>query len=122
MGFEDRPELFAAKSDEEFREAVTSAVRWRDDFTKPEDGWPWAWKDSNTTDYAYAIDDGTVYASCFGRPWFVVDPEADNYGEPEKFAGKEGQEFPDMSERMNVRYDQGSGLIVMHYPAPEENE
>jgi hypothetical protein len=63
-----------------------------------------------------------VYASCFGRPWFLVDPDADNFGEPEKFEGEQGQEFPNMAERQNVRWDEGSGVIVMNFPMTEEGE
>jgi len=121
-GFEDRPELFKAKTEEEFREAIVSAVSWRNDFTSPKQGWPWPWKDSNTTDYAYAFDGGKVYGSCFGNPWFELDLDADNCGEPEEFDGEKGQEFPDMSERQNVRWDEGSGVIVMSFPTTEESE
>jgi hypothetical protein len=41
----------------------------------PENGWPWMWEDSQMTDYAYAFDEASVHASCFGRAWF--DPKND---------------------------------------------
>lgn len=122
-GFDDRPELFEATTDEEFRAAVVSAVAWRGDFTAPEEGWPWPWPDSNTTDYAYAFDGGNLYASCFGRPWYLVDPEAEDFGEPDGYASMpKGLEFPDMTERQNVRMDRGSGLIVVDFPATGDSE
>ena len=37
--------------------------------TTPEQGWPWPWENSATTDYAYAFDEDQVWVSCFGGPW-----------------------------------------------------
>ena len=80
----------------------------RDDVTLPERGWPWPWEDSRTTDYAYALDDGKVWASCFGREWFdPQDREAAHGG------GHRVAVFPDMSARMNMRRDIGSGAIFL---------
>jgi len=41
--------------------------------TKPEHGWPWPWKDSNTTDFAYAFDEGSVWGTCFGHGWWPFE-------------------------------------------------
>lgn len=69
--------LFAV-SPESFREQVAAFLSGRDDATTPDMGWPWPWDDSGTTDYAYAFDDGNVYASPFGHGWHAVtSPEVD---------------------------------------------
>jgi hypothetical protein len=67
--------------------------------TKPDMGWPWPWDTSATTDYAYAWDGGVIYGSCFGAPWFQIDPAAENWGEPDDSSEIEGDRpvFPDMS-------------------------
>lgn len=91
----------------------------RDDVTLPENGWPWPWDNSNTTDYAYCFHDGKVYANCFGNGWYdpiarmnrdavVINDDAED--EPEIIWE---HEYPDMSKIKNVRYDKGSGLIVI---------
>jgi hypothetical protein len=59
------------------------------DATRPEDGWPWPWEDSRTTDYAYAFDNGKVWASCFGYAWF--DPLEE---EPEDDGNEKVAVFP----------------------------
>lgn len=74
--------------------------------TTPDQGWPWPWDDSGTTDYAYAFDDGSVWASNFGSEWFnpAEEPEDDL---PETAA------FPDMTARKNVTYGPRSGAIFL---------
>lgn len=105
-------ELLAASTDDEFK-AQVAALANRDDFTAPEMGWPWPWNDSNTTDFAYAIDDGKVYASCFGKPWFdpQIDADEDEDGDPTSTYGE--PRFPDMSDRKNFTLGERSGVIVM---------
>jgi len=61
---------------------------------RPEDGWPWTWKDSGTTDYAYAFEGGRVYCSASGGPWqdaLKWDDDADDTAGMAKVAV-----FPDM--------------------------
>lgn len=96
-----------AVDEAEYRRQVGAFIGSREDGTKPEQGWPWPWDDSGTTDYAYAFDGGSVYGSCFGRPWFEA-------------AGKEPDEpegtrptFPDMSERKVTTLGPRSGVIVI---------
>lgn len=115
-GFSHRPELFTAKTADEFRATVAAELADRADSTLPERGWPWPWDDSNTTDYAYAFDGEAVHGSCFGGPWFVPDLSAENCGEPDG-DGPKGQVFPNMAERKNVRWDKGSGVMVIGLPA-----
>ncbi len=100
--------IFAGKP-EDFRSDVARILSERDDATVPEDGWPWPWNDSKTTDYSYAFDGGHVWASCFGGVWFdprLPEPEDSN-------TKKENTSFPDMSGRKNVAWDNRSGLIVV---------
>lgn len=66
-----RPVL-ASASEKQFRFDVAELLRNCTHGTTPDQGWPWPWNDSRTTDYAYAFDDGQVFASAFGRKWFPV--------------------------------------------------
>jgi hypothetical protein len=59
-----------------YRHAVAEFLKEREDKSLPEDGWPWPWDDSNTTDFAYAFDGEKVYGSCFGSVWFDPTKEA----------------------------------------------
>lgn len=107
-GMED--DLLQAKTEDQFLAAFQAHVATRDDFTAPERGWPWPWKDSRTTDYAYAFDGGQVWASGFGRQWFEADGD-----EPED-DGPRDAVFPDMSKLENVAMDSNrSGLIVVGF-------
>lgn len=92
-GFE--PDFFRPFGVDAWRASVEQELASRDDATWPDQGWPWPWEDSGTTDYAYAFDDGKVYASCFGSRWFdPLEPEPDHDDEEETKVL-----FPDMSAR-----------------------
>lgn len=67
--------ILTAPSEQDFRAAVSAELAKRDDATTPDRGWPWPWENSHTTDYAYAFDGGTVYASNFGHAWFKATEE-----------------------------------------------
>jgi hypothetical protein len=71
------------------------------DATLPEQGWPWPWNDSGTTDFAYAYDSGIVWASNYGSPWFrpIGDWQADL--ERRDAPSSRAALFPDMSGRKN---------------------
>lgn len=75
---EDKDSRIAkATTEAEYREAVRETLTRRSDGFFPENGWPWMWNDSNTTDY--------VYAFCHGRV-HTINEEA---------------EWPDMSDQSN---------------------
>ena len=93
--------IMQAASADVFRVAVNAMLRERDDATTPEQGWPWPWSDSHTTDFAYCFADGKVTAYCFGKEY---QKDAD--------AGPRG-EFPDMSDRKNVTFGHRSGMIIV---------
>lgn len=127
--FSDYPELFTAPplTELEFRGWVAGYLEEREDGTKPEQGWPWPWDDSRTTDYAYAYEDGEIYASGFGYPWFQVDPDAPQWGEPQEdeenyvsLPKEEKVTFPDMSHIKNPMFGgPRSGLMVIGISASE---
>lgn len=86
----------------------------REDVTLPENGWPWPWNDSGTTDYAYCFHEGKVYSNCFGNGWYdPIKQMEERVDEPEIIWH---HDYPDMSAIKHVRYDKGSGLIVLSVP------
>lgn len=100
-GYPDgQPEsVIGAASEDDFKTRVASLLATVDDATLPADGWPWPWNDSGTTDYAYAFDDGVVWASRFGGAWFKATELA-----PEDVSGttRKAAVFPDMKVRKSV--------------------
>lgn len=111
-----------------FKVLVEGFLAGREDATLPEQGWPWPWDDSRTTDYAYAFDGDNVWASNFGRNWFDARfPEPDDDEEAERLGTQliEGEismdeyrdakpaVFPDMAERKNVTYGKRSGVLLL---------
>jgi hypothetical protein len=107
--------VFYPTTEHEYRTAVTNFLAARDDVTLPTEPWPWPWENSGTTDYAYAYDNGKVFASSFGHAWFEVDPNAECYGEPEDREDEGKMTFPDMSSRMGSTNHimRKSGLITV---------
>lgn len=122
--------ILDAKTEEEFRTRVAQYFENREDVSLPEDGWPWPWEDSSTTDYAYAFDPVAECSvlSSFGDtylpyPVYVANEEAECAAE--EAAAAEGktlpyvpsakeQVFPNMKERQNVQLGGSkSGLIVI---------
>ena len=105
-------DLLAAADEKSFRAQVLKRLNERKDGTKPEQGWPWPWDDSGTTDYAYAFDGECVWISGFGHGWCTVaqssDPDYDHDSDDSKAAV-----FPDMSDRKNVAFDGRTGLLIL---------
>jgi len=97
-----------ASTEDGFRNAVLNFAAGRDDYTAPEQGWPWPWDTSHTTDYAYAFDEGKVWASCFGGEWFDATRPDDH---PE--SNDNPAVFPDMSARKATTVGRRSGVIVL---------
>lgn len=100
--------ILSATNESEFVEALRQLASSCDHWTSPDQGWPWPWEDSRTTDYAYALDGGKVWASCFGHEWF--DPKLP---QPENYEDIKSAVFPDMTDIQNVTWGRRSGLIVM---------
>lgn len=100
-----------SRTEAEFRSRIARFLASRDDATLPRDGWPWPWNNSATTDYAYAFDDGRVWASCCGGEWFIAAR-----GEPSRSLRENVAVFPDMSSRKAVTYGKRSGLMIVGEP------
>ncbi len=107
----DAPHLLAATAEPHYRHEVERFLAKRNDATLPTDGWPWPWDDSNTTDYAYAFDDGKVWA--WSHRWFLAK---DHAPDPEDDDVAESAVFPDMSDRRNVTLGKRSGIILLGGP------
>lgn len=117
IAWDGNPESICAQvlnctSDEAYRHAVLDFFKGREDATRPSDGWPWPWDDSGTTDYAYSFDEGKVYASSFGSPWF--DPTSvDEIDDCDDDADEKTKvEFPNMSAHKAVTLGPRSGVMV----------
>lgn len=106
--------LLNAVTEADYRAAVEAEfIESRNHCTRPDQGWPWPWDDSRTTDYAYAFDGGKVHASCFGHAWF--DPTAP-IPEDEEDADLKGGKvavFPNMKSVAKPTLGKRSGCIVV---------
>jgi hypothetical protein len=123
VAFDGYPEglsgrLLKADTERKFRNAVTAELSDRDDATTPEQGWPWPWEDSRTTDFAYAFD-GKVWVSGFGSRWLTV-PARKRYDRDDLAPDlPKDAEFPNMKERANVQVGgKRSGMMVIT-PRPD---
>ena len=100
--------LLACTTVSGFRRSVANFLKDREDKTLPENGWPWPWETSSTTDFAYAFDGGMVHASYFGSAWF--NPKRKMPDEPKG----EKAIFPDMSKiKQRAKFGAHSGVIVI---------
>jgi hypothetical protein len=100
-------DLMLAKSPDEFRAAVVIIQAERRDFTAPEDGWPWPWENSKTTDYAYVFYEGKTNVYSFGHEITLNDDQEIKDESPKV------DWFPDMKSRQNIQYGVKSGLIIV---------
>lgn len=112
--------LSKCKTEKTYRKQLLQFLKSRDDSTFPENGWPWPWNDSNTTDVAYAFDNGRVYRA-IGHPvmyWWRADQHHPNYVSHHGKRMGSKAEFPDMSEKKNVTLGKRSGLMVIGSNGP----
>lgn len=99
-----------AVDEHSYRTAVSDFLQGRRDATYPNEGWPWPWEDSQTTDYAYAFEDGGVHYSHFGYAWHT---HADG-PTPSEWIDEGSAIFPNMADRTKVQLSgPKSGLIVV---------
>jgi len=94
--------LMQATTEEQFREAVKDIAAKRKDWTSPDQGWPWPWDNSFTSDRTYAFTDGKTKDFYWGKE---LPKEED--GELIKTV-----EWPDMKGRKNVAYGNRSGRMI----------
>lgn len=111
-------DVLKSQTQEEFESNVKEFLSKEESATLPENGWPWPWNDSRTTDYSYIFEGGKVMASCFGYSLFdplVLDEDEE---EDEEDNEKLKDYFPDMSEFKNVAIagNKRSGVIVFTVP------
>lgn len=107
-----KKEILTQTTSEGFEGEVTQYLKQCKDGTLPEQGWPWPWNDSRTTDYSYIFENGKVMASNWGYPLF--DPLATETDEDDGERDIEKMEgfFPDMSAVKNVDFGDRSGIII----------
>lgn len=107
-GYEIDDSILDAKDAATFKKAVVAFLKTRDDATTPEQGWPWPWDNSETTDYAYAFYRGLVSASRFGSAWY--NPRLRN--NPDK--RRKAAVFPDMRNvKQREKFGPHSGVILI---------
>lgn len=114
-GYETSEAIETAKSDADFRAAVSTFLASRDDATLPDQGWPWPWNDSGTTDCSYWFFDGQCWEA-LGRPdrYVPVSSLPEDESEHDAVIGRcELIEFPDMAARKNVTLGPRSGVIFI---------
>lgn len=107
--------ILKAKTEDIYRKAVDVFLKKRDDATFPDQGWPWPWDDSSTSDCSYWFFDGQCWdAAGYPSEYFYSCREDQPLEEGELVtAGHERVEFPNMSARKNVTLGPRSGVIVM---------
>lgn len=104
--------LLRANHEPAYRAEVEAFLSKRKDATRPEQGWPWPWDNSHTTDFSYTYDEEKVWASCFGHAWH--DPTAPTADDHNLVGPK--VPFPDMRDRKNVTMGERSGVIMLTAP------
>jgi hypothetical protein len=102
--------VLKATTEQDYEAKTIAFLKEENDATFPEHGWPWPWKDSRTTDYAYIFENDKVMSSCFGGPLF--DPLLTDE-ENEKDDPLPAGYFPDMKDKQNIAYDNRSGALFI---------
>lgn len=103
--------ILSAKREDDFLKAVEVFLASRDDATLPEQGWPWPWDSSDTTDCSYWFFDNQCWeARGYPRERYVP---ASHPVDDENYDDFEVIEFPDMSAEKNVALGERSGVILV---------
>lgn len=111
-GYDIPENILACTNEEVYRDFITAWLQTRNDATFPEDGWPWPWKDSRLTDFAYTFVDGGVKIVTLGRAYTVEEYRKDQDNEPYIPIEQRELYFKDRSGVQNVTFGDRSGLIV----------
>jgi hypothetical protein len=109
------PAVIHAPCEAAYRRAVADMLKARDDATTPDQGWPWPWDNSDTTDRSYSFFGGEVQHCHWDGPW-VTAKEAlasDFDYERAREGAKVGASHPDMSAHKAVTLGKRSGLMVI---------
>lgn len=83
--------LLTASSEATFRDVVALILSSRPYSTRPEDGWPWPWETSATTDYVYWWNCGKARVAVFD----------------------DKRKWPDMTAHQNVAFGTRSGMTLV---------
>jgi len=110
--------MLKARDRRAFRKAVKEFFAGRNDATLPEQGWPWPWEDSRTSDHAYAYDEGKVWVSSFGRRYITVRQYFSLMGKSDEkvhayYNDPKDEVFPNMKDRQAMTFGPRSGLLVI---------
>lgn len=103
-------DILEADTEKAYRDRVSRFLDERKDGTKPEQGWPWPWENSLTTDYAYAFETDAVMVACFGRGWNPATIDEEDWLER---PDEKNCVFPDMTHIQDVTLGARSGMIIM---------
>ena len=103
-----RAYLAPKMTETEFRAAVAAMVAAHCG-TRPDQGWPWPWSDSTTTDRQYLWDGGEVWVTAWGHHEVRF---TGNELPPDHCDGSE-REWPDMTHVQTVVLGPRSGLIIL---------
>ncbi len=128
-GSEIPEEVWASKTERQYRNRIKKFLSSRDDGTFPERGWPWPWKDSHLTDCTYAFDKGRVWHTKYlgddeyeGPPPKHPKCEVCGHDMNDGWTTRYGKnlpldsprpEYPDMSGRQRVTFGARSGIVVI---------
>lgn len=118
--------ILKAKTETNFRKAVTVFFSKRDDVCLPAQGWPWPWDDSGTSDCSYWFFDGKCWdvhgaymadGGCgAGDVFLPCDAAESEFTDEDGYFTKsvldtlQPVEYPDMSKRKRVT---DGGFIIL---------
>ena len=109
-----QPELAALKSEAAFRQFVQDILAGDDSATRPEQGWPWPWEDSTTTDYAYVFEQPTKVAAKQTGHVVVYKFGTRVWAKGKHLAnGRKQYDWRNMRDVQQIDFGQRSGLIIL---------
>lgn len=84
----------------------------REDATTIDQGWPWPWNDSGTTDYSYYFRNNQILWAGNRFAKFPMDSSfMANYATREDLYEENDGIFPDMSSKKNITFGPRSGIL-----------
>jgi hypothetical protein len=102
------PEITFVTSAHEFRSEIRRIAK-RDDFHSPEEGWPWKWKTSASTDFCYVFTKDQVEVYKFGRKRSFTEDDTAVY------SSRKDTWFPDMSSAKSTVSLSGTSTPKLEY-------
>jgi len=102
------PEITFVTSAHEFRSELKRIAE-RDDFILPEEGWPWNWPTSASTDFCYVFTKDQVEVYKFGRKRSFTEDDTAVY------SSRKDTWFPDMSSAKSTVTLSGAQIPKLEY-------